>query len=140
MFSSTTEYAIRAVIYLAQHQSQGPVSGSVLARELDAPENYLAKTLHGLARAGLLESTRGKGGGFQLAVPADQLSLLRVASVFDRIDERRQCLLGRPRCRDDQPCAMHERWKPLADEFATFLRETTVADLSSPVVLSVTDI
>jgi len=136
VFSSTTEYAIRAVIYIAEHESAGPVSAGDTAAALDAPVNYLAKTLHGLVRAGLLESTRGKGGGFRLVDPADTVSLLAVASVFDRIDERPRCLLGRPLCRDDQPCAMHERWKPLAEEFAAFLRETTVADLKSPTAMS----
>ena len=129
MFSNTTEYAIRAVIYIAQHQQAGPVSGHVVAEALDAPTNYMAKTLHGLVRAGVLASTRGKHGGFRLADPADQVRLLDVASVFEQFDERRRCLLGRPQCRDDSPCAMHERWKPLAEGFAEFLRETTVADL-----------
>jgi len=129
MFSNTTEYALRAVIYIAQHQEPGPVSGHVVAQALDAPPNYMAKTLHGLVRAGVLVSTRGKHGGFRLADPAAEVRLLDVASVFEEIDERRRCLLGRPQCRDDQPCPMHERWKPLAEGFAEFLRETTVADL-----------
>jgi Rrf2 family iron-sulfur cluster assembly transcriptional regulator len=136
VFSSTTGYAIRAVIYIAEHEASGLVSGGAVAAALDAPVNYLAKTLHGLVRAGLLESTRGKGGGFCLVDPADTVSLLAVASVFDRIDEHPRCLLGRPQCRDDQPCAMHERWKPLAEGFAAFLRDTTVADLMSPADMS----
>ena len=136
MFSSTTEYALRAVIYIAEHEAAGPVSGGTIASALGAPANYLAKTLHGLVKAGLLESTRGKGGGFRLVEPADTVSLLAVASVFDRIDEQRRCLLGRPQCRDDQPCAMHERWKPLAEGFSAFLRDTTVADLMDPKAMS----
>jgi len=131
VFSSTTEYALRAVIYIAEHESAGLVSGSATAAALDAPVNYLAKTLHGLVRAGLLESTRGKGGGFRLASPADKVSLLAV-----RIDEHPRCLLGRPQCRDDEPCVMHQRWKPLAEGFAAFLRDTTVADLMSPAATS----
>lgn len=136
MFSSTTEYAIRAVIYIAEQQTSRPVSGSAIAEALDAPVNYMAKTLHGLVRARVLESTRGKGGGFCLVDSPEDVSLLSVASVFDRLDERRRCLLGRPQCRDDQPCAMHERWKPLADGFAAFLRDTTVADLMNPTPVS----
>jgi Rrf2 family protein len=136
VFSSTTEYAIRAVIYIAEREGASPVSAGTIATALDAPVNYLAKTLHGLVRGGLLESTRGKGGGFRLVDPADKVSLLAVASVFDRIDERPRCLLGRPQCRDDQPCAMHQRWKPLAEGFAEFLRETTVADLMNQAAIS----
>jgi Rrf2 family protein len=134
MFSSTAAYALRAVIYIAERQLEGPVSGGSVAGALDAPRNYLSKTLHGLVRAGVLESTRGKRGGFRLAVAPDQLSLLDVVSVFDQLDERRQCLLGRPQCRDEEPCAMHVRWKPLAEGFAGFLRLTTVADVMGPQV------
>ena len=129
MFSNTTGYALRAVIHIAGHQQDGPVPGSAVAEALDAPANYMSKTLHGLVRAGILDSTRGKHGGFRLAKAPEELRLVEVASVFDRVDEQRRCFLGRPECRDDRPCPMHERWKPLADAFAEFLRETTVADL-----------
>jgi Rrf2 family protein len=79
----------------------------------------------------VLTSTRGKTGGFQLAVPADRLRLSEIVAPFDRIDERRRCLLGRPQCNDRTACAAHSRWKDVADTVATFFRETTVAELLS---------
>lgn len=129
MVSQTAEYALRATLYLAQQGERVPVRVGEMARALGIPQNYLAKTLHTLARSGALTSARGKRGGFQLAVPASELSLLAVVSPFDRLDERRRCLLGRPECTDRGACAAHERWKATAEQVATFFRETMVADL-----------
>lgn len=129
MLSQTAEYALRAVLYLAERAGVRTVRVGEMAEALGIPRNYLSKILHLLARAGVLASTRGKTGGFQLAVPAERLRLHEIIAPFDRIDERRRCLLGRPQCSDRTACLAHTRWKEVADTVATFFRETTVADL-----------
>lgn len=129
MLSQTGEYALRAVLYLAADTSGQPVRVSEMAAELAIPQNYLSKILHLLARGGVLASARGKHGGFQLAIPPERLSLYRVVAPFDRLDDRRRCLLGRPQCSDRTACAVHTRWKDVADRLVSFFRETTVADL-----------
>lgn len=80
-------------------------------------------------RAGVLRSTRGKRGGFQLAMPADRLTLLAIVGRFDRLTDRRRCLLGRQECSDAHPCPMHDRWKATAEQIARFFGSTTVADV-----------
>jgi Rrf2 family protein len=72
---------------------------------------------------------RGKGGGFTLALPPQQLSLLTVVSRFDNLDHQRKCLMGRPECSDGDPCPVHARWKETAEQIARFFRETSVADV-----------
>jgi Rrf2 family protein len=129
MLSQTAEYALRAVLYLAERADDGTVRVGEMAQALRIPHNYLSKILHRLARAGVLASTRGKTGGFQLAVPADRLRLYEIIAPFDRIDERRRCLLGRPQCSDRTACTAHSRWKQVADTVTSFFRETSVADL-----------
>jgi Rrf2 family protein len=130
MLSQTAEYALRAVLYLAEQGDAGPVRVGEMAAALKIPQNYLSKTLHVLARRGVLRSERGKAGGFQLAVDPDRLRLHAVIAPFDRLEQRRRCLLGRAECSDRAACAAHARWKEAADTVATFFRETTVADLS----------
>ncbi len=128
MLSGTAAYALRAVVYLATQPDHQPVRASELAGAVDVPRNYLGKILHELVRAGILKSTRGKGGGFQLAIPPEKLTLLSVATQFDRVGGRR-CLLGRPQCSEDNPCPVHDRWRAAAVEIERFFDETTVADL-----------
>ncbi len=72
MLSQTAEYALRTVLYLAARQGDGLFRVSEIAEELGIPQNYLSKTLHILARAGVLHSSRGKHGGFRLAKPANE--------------------------------------------------------------------
>lgn len=126
--SGTSQYAIRAVVYVATQGADEPVRVGPIATALDVPQNYLSKTLHQLARVGVLRSVRGPRGGFQLAVPADRLTLARVTAPFDDVGER-HCLLGRPQCGDRSPCAAHAHWSGVSTSLQEFFRNTTIADL-----------
>jgi len=132
MISRTAEYALRAVLLLARHPDDHLVRATDVSEALDVPANYLSKVLHTLAREGVLVSERGPHGGFGLAIPADELPLSRVVELFDDLGPRQECLLGRPRCRDDDPCLAHTRWKETFDQVTDFFRETMVADLLEP--------
>ena len=129
MLSQTAEYALRAVLYLAEHEGEHPIPVDAIAADLSIPRNYLSKILHTLAKRDLLSSSRGRGGGFALTVPAAALPLLAVIEPFDEMEGHEQCLLGRTRCSDSSPCAAHHRWKEMVDRVAEFFRETTVHDL-----------
>ena len=122
----TAEYALRAVLHIASKPDL--VRVATLAEELHIPRNYLSKTLHQLARAGILQSTRGPRGGFQLAVPAGMLTLAAILEPFGTLDGG-SCLLGRTECRDSAPCAAHWRWKSISGSLKEFFNQTTVADL-----------
>lgn len=126
--SRTARYALRAVVELARSDGDR-IAAETLSRELGLPENYLSKTLHVLAAEGLLDSSRGPGGGYRLAVPPGELSLLRVVEAFETVDANRECVLGRPECSEANPCPAHEEWKEVAEGVADFFRETTVADV-----------
>ncbi len=128
MLSQTAAYALRAVLYLARQPPRQFICASRLARSLDLPHNYLSKILHQLSRAGILSSTRGPRGGFRLAVPPAELSLLDVASCFDRITGG-GCLLRRPECDAGDPCPVLDRWNAATETLESLFGETTVADL-----------
>jgi len=107
------------------------VAATEVSAALQIPPNYLGKILHVLAHANVLSSSRGKHGGFGLAVPPQEISILSVVSLFDRIDGEPTCFLGRARCTEDEPCAAHKRWKSASEQILAFFRETTVSDLMS---------
>jgi Rrf2 family protein len=130
--SGTSQYAIRAVVYVATHGADAPVGVGPIAAALQVPRNYLSKTLHALTRAGVLHSARGPRGGFQLAVLPERLTLATVLEPFDDVGER-HCLLGRPQCGDRNACAAHTRWGDVSDALRSFFRDTTVADLMDDV-------
>lgn len=141
MLSQTAEYALRAVLHLAQREKaladgtgpagagNGLVRVDEVAEALDIPRNYLSKTMNALSGLGILHSTRGPHGGFRLAVPSHELTLARVVESFDPADSRTGCLLGSGPCNEDDPCAAHHRWREVERIVRTFFGETTVADL-----------
>jgi Rrf2 family protein len=128
MLSQTAEYALRAALYLAQDPTRTARVGE-LAEALAVPQNYLSKTLHQLARTGILASTRGKHGGFRLSRPPEDIQLFEIVAPFERIADQRECLLGRAICSDVTPCAAHSRWKSVKETTNAFFRETTLKDL-----------
>ena len=117
------------MVHLATHSNGRRVAAWDISTILGIPANYLGKILHALAREGILESSRGKHGGFRLAVPPEQISLLQIVSLFDSLGEKPRCLLGRMECSSEHPCAAHGRWKGVADQVTAFFNETTVSDL-----------
>ena len=131
MLSKSAEYAIRALHRLALAHGEGPVTTAELARRVGAPESYLSKLLHRLRKEGVVVSQRGRGGGFELARPPGRVTLAEVVEPFDDVMERR-CVLGRPECRDDAPCAAHEGWEEAVGELRSFFRETSLEDLEPP--------
>ena len=119
MFSQTVEYALRAVIYLAQHQHEGPIGNRVIANATQVPTSYLSKILHDLARSEILNSRRGVGGGFQLTGSPDDLSVLDVVNAVDPLQRITGCPLSLPtHCQ--QLCPMHAR----LDESLALVEET----------------
>lgn len=134
MLSQTSEYALRACLHLAREGEDGPVRVDDIAKTLDVPRNYLSKILHELGRDGILESTRGPRGGFELALPPEEISLAMIVGHFDPefLSDEGRCILGRMRCSDRDPCAVHTRWKGVAVRMRAFFRNTSLRSLSTP--------
>ena len=131
MLSLTGEYAIRAMVFLAQRQEEWPIPGPRIAEQAGIPRKYLSAILADLVRAGLLEGTRGRSGGFRLCRPATGISLAEVVAPFEPIHAARQtCPFGDSICSDKDPCATHERWKGVKAAMNGFLGETTLQEVA----------
>lgn|SRR5690606_24084250 len=124
----TATYALRAVHRIAAEPDGLPVPVADIADSLRLPRNYLSKTLHHLVREGVLLSSRGPGGGFQLARPAAEVTLGDVVRPF-LSHEGRACILGRGTCDDKAPCAAHDIWKPARKQMFEFFDTTTIDTL-----------
>jgi len=132
VLSRTARYAVRVAVHIAEYGGETPLLVRDMADRLEVPRNYLSKVCHRLARAGVLTSTRGRGGGFALGRSADEITLTEVIECVEPADVAggSSCLLGRPECTDADPCAAHEAWCGVRDSFRAFLRETTLAALA----------
>jgi len=127
MISQTVEYALRAMVYLAQHPEQSHTNHQI-ARVTRVPIGYLAKVLQGLSRAGLITSRRGLGGGFALAKPAYEITIYEVIQAVDPIPRITSCPL-KLKAHRDRLCPLHQRldnaWELVEQSF----RSTTLSDI-----------
>ena len=91
---------------------------------------FLWKVLQVLARRKLVRSFKGARGGYELARPARQITLLAMVTATDGDALIRNCVLGLPQCNEEQPCPLHETWKGVRAEVTRMLEQTTLADLA----------
>jgi len=130
MISKTGMHAITALTSLAELPEGVYVGASDLAAEIGAPPNYLGKLLRTFAEAGLVESQKGKGGGFRLRRAAAAISMYDVIEPIDHVSRWNGCFLRRGRCSEHSPCAVHHRWGKIRDQYLQFLSKTTLAELA----------
>jgi len=130
MISQSSEYALRAVVYLAQNGG-GPAVASEIAASTKVPLGYLHKILRMLVRNRILVAQRGSGGGFALAKVPTAISVLDVLRATDTmIDRIEQCPLGIPG--HTTLCALHHMLDEAVAETARRFSGTSVADLIQP--------
>lgn len=127
MISQTAEYALRAVVALAQQQGEALTSAQI-ADKTRVPPGYLSKVLQALARAGVVTSLRGVHGGFSLAHPAAELTVLQVIEAVDPIKRIRSCPLGLP-AHGANLCPLHRRLDEAAASIEEALGSSTIGEL-----------
>jgi len=129
MLSTTSEYALRALAHLARQPNGDAVLGRDLAHAAEIPANYLSKVLLTLRNAGLVDTTRGSGGGYRLRRPATEIYLIDVVELFEEISrEKPTCFLGRTKpCSDSTPCTAHKAWRDLQAAYLGFLVSTPLS-------------
>jgi Rrf2 family transcriptional regulator, nitric oxide-sensitive transcriptional repressor len=93
MISQTAEYALRAMVFLADHPEDSCTAESI-AEGTKVPVGYLAKIMQGMSKAGLVTSQRGLHGGFKLVKQPDQLTVYDVVQAVDPIERITTCPLG----------------------------------------------
>ncbi|HUU82829.1 MAG TPA: Rrf2 family transcriptional regulator [Phycisphaerae bacterium] len=127
MLTTTSTYALIAMSTMVRNLNQLPMTARELAELGEIPTNYLSKIMRQLVRAGLVEGTRGIGGGFRFARPPSKIKLIEVVTLFEHVERPRVCPFGNHVCSDENPCAMHEVWGSVRSNFAHVLQDTDLA-------------
>jgi Rrf2 family protein len=129
MISPTAEYALRAVVALAQANGEAATAPSI-AKLTKVPPGYLPKVLQMLGRAGLVASRRGLGGGFKLSRPAEQIAVLDVINAVDTVQRIQRCPLGLA-SHEGVMCPLHKRLDEAAEHVERSFANTTIAEVMS---------
>lgn len=127
-FSAGTEYAIRAVMRVAQ--SKEPILIREIAEQEAISKSFLSKLVQSLAHEGLLEARRGMHGGVQLARPKEDISILEIIEVCEGPLRSPACLLNHTeRCPRSSQCPIHDVWQKAQEGMVKVLSEIKLSDL-----------
>lgn len=128
MISQTAEYALRAIVYLADQSGEARTIRQVAAAT-QVPGEYLAKVLGNLKRAGITRAKRGLHGGYTLARSPEQITILDIINVVDPFERIRHCPLGNREHVD--LCPLHRRLDGALAQIEAVFASTTVAELQA---------
>jgi len=127
MFSQTAEYALRAIVTLAQSEGVAKTAQEI-ASESKVPLDYLSKVMNSLARGGIVNAQRGRGGGFSLTLPASRLTVLDVLNAVDPLRRIRSCPLELP-AHASGMCPLHRKLDDALAQVEAAFACTTIASL-----------
>ncbi len=127
MISPTAEYALRAIVAIAQGSGE-PVITPTLVEMTKVPAGYLPKVLQTLRKAGLVNSKRGLGGGFTLARSAESITVLDVVNVVAPIKRIDSCPLG-IETHGTNLCPLHKRLDEATELVEQSFASTTIEEL-----------
>jgi Rrf2 family protein len=134
VLNKKTQYALQALQYLAEHQNQGPVLISEIAEQKKIPLKFLENILLELRKEGILESKKGKGGGYFLNLPPQKIPLARIIRLIHGPIAMLPCvsLYFYERCAncDENNCGLHDTMIEVRDATLKILEGKTVADLT----------
>jgi Rrf2 family protein len=124
------DYAVRAVLHLARHHGSERRKSRQIAVDMNIPEKYLPQVLADLVRAGVITSLAGPDGGYALARPPGQITLLEVVEIAEGRLESAECIIRGGPCRWEDRCALHASWAAAKEAFTNQLGTIIFADLA----------
>jgi len=121
-------FAVTAMMDLAMRHTHGPVTLAAISERQHISLSYLEQLFGRLRRAKLVSSVRGPGGGYNLARPAQSVSVADIIVAVDEPLDATQCG-GKENCHDDRRCMTHDLWATLNEKMYEYLSSVTLADL-----------
>jgi Rrf2 family protein len=133
MLSKSCEYAIRSVLCVANHQLENHdkfIGIKELSDLLDIPLHFLGKIMQNLTRHNILDSSKGRNGGFFLSQKQLSNSLMNIVGVVDGVKMFNRCGLGLSECSETHPCPLHNDFAVFRDNFARALKTHTILSMA----------
>ncbi len=135
LYTKSAEYAIQALIYLAENDSDDPIMVSQVAEAYGIPRQFLAKIAQTLVKQRLLIAIRGRNGGVKLARSAKDIYIHQIVYAIDGAPpEHEQCVIGINECSDVAPCPFHPKWKVIREDIREMLMSENLHILAKRVI------
>ncbi|RFA28220.1 Fe-S cluster assembly transcriptional regulator IscR [Alkalilimnicola ehrlichii] len=127
--STKGRYAVTAMMDLALHEQDGPVTLADISRCQRISLSYLEQLFARLRKNKLVKGVRGPGGGYRLAKPAGEITIADVIVAVDENVDATRCG-GQRNCQSGEPCLTHDLWTDLSQQIYSFLDGITLAQLA----------
>jgi Rrf2 family iron-sulfur cluster assembly transcriptional regulator len=121
-------YAVTAMLDLAINHNRGPITLADISQRQGISLSYLEQLFSRLRKQGLVDSTRGPGGGYRLSRSADTIAIEEVISAVDETVDATKCR-GQKNCHDARACLTHQLWTDLSEQIREFLSGITLAQV-----------
>ncbi len=132
MVGKTTEYAIRALVYIYLRNMAGERPGfREIAEKISAPSEFTGKVVQTLAKSGIIQSMKGPGGGFSFADMDAPVTLMQVINYFEGVEFFHKCVFGLSGCTKSSPCPLHNEYAPVREKLSRIASESTIQLLAS---------
>ena len=128
LLNRDTDFAVKALLYISK-QDPERVSVPELVNQLDIPKPFLRKILQILNREGVLNSFKGKGGGFVLAMPPEEILLTRLIDIFQKPVKLTECIFKNKICSDIGTCPLKKRIDAIEQHVISELEPITIESL-----------
>lgn len=131
MFSKSCEYAIKAMIFVAQKsKSDLRIGIKEIARGTDSPEHFIAKILQDLSRRKLIHSVKGPNGGFYMDTQDLKTSIADIVKAIDGDSIYTDCVLGLKACSEKSPCPVHIEFKEIKKSLIKMIETNTIGEFN----------
>jgi len=127
-FNKTTEYSLRILSYMAVNPDK-LYHAEMLQDNIEVPYRYLKKQMTKLVKTGLLESVKGKQGGYKIARSLKEISLFDIVKASEDVHLTHTCLFGFDSCFYGDKCILHDKWEDIQNQINELLKNTTLQDL-----------
>ena len=128
---NSSQYAIRILGYIANHENQQLCNAKELSEALTIPYKFLTKIMIKLVKADLIVSIRGREGGYKLSKPASSITIIEILNHFNEFPDDKQCILGIGLCDGKKKCALHDQWIKPKNMIKKMFENTTLEDIDS---------
>lgn len=134
MFSKSTEYALRATIFIARKSSiEKKVNIQEIAEGIGAPKSFTAKILQQLTNQEnkIISSIPGPTGGFYITEDAKLKPIYSIIQAMGETDVIECCVLGLPSCSDETPCSLHKTYRNIKKDLLSMFKDKTIKEIAS---------
>ncbi len=132
MFSKSCEYAIKAMIFIAQKSTdESRVGIRDIAAGTDAPMHFIAKIMQDLSRRKLVHSIKGPNGGFYMDKEDLKNSISDIVKAIDGDQLYTDCVLGLKVCSETSPCPVHNEYKEIKKNLINMIENNTIGEFKN---------